>query len=949
MSAVRLAIPPLARDRGRLLARFLVILGGLLTALLTALPVLQGPEAVPAPSAGPVPVTLSPRISVGLRAEPSPPPGGMAGTAWGQVSLHNPGGRVYEGYLAFMEPARSRPALARQEGPWLQTTEATRAHRIWTVPVTLAPGASATYWIRGEHSGERFPLELWTRPAFTDAVARVDWALGLLFGIIIALTLYALFSASAAESIWRPFAGFLAATAAVTYVNLGYAHGQWGHLAQAMTQIRLPLYFLGLAALSAFGRHFLFLGRDLPRVAQAFRGLEVGLLVSTLGAGLGLEIPVLYSRALIAVVAVISAVLGLRQARRGCPQAVLYVAGWLPMAGLAVQSILRRVGVLELGQYAEPPYILGTVASVLLFTFAVAERVASERRAHSDALADSERRYAYAARGSNDGLFDWDLAQGEIFLAPRLYETMGLPQGSLGSDPRRVLEAVLPEDRAALERRLRTALGDPKQESVQVEARLQVGDEARWFLLRGLVVRDDAQRAVRLVGSVADNHARKLNELELARRAFSDEVTGLPNRARVAQHLSTLLEIREQQPDLSFAVLFVDLDRFKNVNDSLGHLVGDQLLATLGRRLSLVAREEDMVGRLGGDEFVLVAAGRVTVDDAERIGRRILEVLEAPVTLEGIEIRSSASIGIAHSDAGYASVEALLSDADLAMYEAKHSGKGRCVTFQTAMREQAVVRLSMEADLRQAVDRDELVLFYQPIVMAHGAELAGFEALIRWRHPRRGLVSPAEFIPVAEETGLIRAIGRLALLQAAGQLARWRAEAPERDELFVTVNVSPAQFGHHLVEDVKAALATSGIPARCLRLEITESLFVGESGQVKAEVDAICALGVHFSLDDFGTGYSSLSYLHRLPFRTLKIDRSFMRNLLDDPQSEAIVRSVLALARALGLETVAEGVETAAVAERLRTLGTSYLQGYYFSKPLPPQEIELRRAVPRSA
>ena len=930
----------------------MALVGGAALAAVVAVPHLSRPDATYATGPGDVPATGARVVLEDALVRGAPPleAGPSSALSWAYLRLVNPTDAPYQGRLVLQEPLSGALEVLRLSSDGrARPQEILRSHRLWTAAIDLAPREAATLWVGAETPRGRLPVELWTRAAFADGAARTDWTFGLLFGVIVAITLYSLLSAMLADRSWRPITAFLAVASTLTYVNLGYAHAHWGHLAPELTRTRWPLHLLGVAALSAFGRHFLNLGRDMPRAAVAARTLEAGLALCALGVFFGVQVPTTYTRLVVVAVAGLSLVLGINRAIRGTRQALLYVLGWLPPAALAVFGVLVGGGRIPAGQQSEAYYLLAVVGSVFVFAFAVAERVADERRERAQALLESEERYAYAARGTNDGLFDWDMARAEVFLAPRLYETLGLAPGSLGQDPRRCLDVLVPEDKAAVERKIRCAIEDPAAESVQLEARVRQADEGRWFVLRALVIRDEARRAVRLVGSVADNHHRKLNELELARRAFSDDVTGLPNRARVAQHLQTLFDVRAEQPELSFAVLFVDLDRFKNVNDSLGHMVGDELLATLGRRLSLVAREEDMVGRLGGDEFVLVAAGRVGVADAERIGQRILEVFEAPVLLEGIEVRTSASIGIAHSDANYASVEEILSDADLAMYEAKHDGKGRCVTFRAQLREQAMVRLEMEADLRQAIERGELEMYYQPIMRAANEALAGFEALIRWHHPKRGLVSPATFIPLAEETGLIRTIGRFALHAAATQLVRWRAMTPSVPDLFVTVNVSPAQFGHALADEVRSVLRKTGLPPATLRLEITENLFVGESGVVQAEVEQICALGVSFSLDDFGTGYSSLSYLHRLPFRALKIDRSFMQNLLDDPQSEAIVRSVLALARALGMETVAEGVETAQVADRLRTLGTGYLQGYYFARPRPPEEIEAEQLMSRSA
>jgi diguanylate cyclase (GGDEF)-like protein len=416
--------------------------------------------------------------------------------------------------------------------------------------------------------------------------------------------------------------------------------------------------------------------------------------------------------------------------------------------------------------------------------------------------------------------------------------------------------------------------------------------------------------------------------------AFHDSLTGLPNRAMFSELLRTELEVAKHRAGHLFAVLFIDLDRFKNINDSLGHAHGDLLLVAFAQRLEACLRTVDTLARFGGDEFAILLNGIKDAGDAVRVAERIQQELNDAFVLDKNSAFMTASIGIALSSAGYEQANDLLRDADTAMYRAKENGKARYELFDVAMHVHAVSRLRLENDLRRAVEDREFRVHYQPIVSLESGRLSGFEALVRWQHPERGLISPAEFIPVAEETGLIAAIGECVLEEACRQVRRWQTQSPAQRSLTLSVNLSGKQVAQpDLVDRIKRILLDTQLDACCLKLEITESV-VMENAEAAANIfKQLRALGVQLSIDDFGTGYSSLTYLHRFPVNYLKIDRSFVSKMSDNDENFEIVRTVVMLARNLGLEVIAEGIETVEQLTRLKELKCEYGQGYLFSKP----------------
>ena len=458
---------------------------------------------------------------------------------------------------------------------------------------------------------------------------------------------------------------------------------------------------------------------------------------------------------------------------------------------------------------------------------------------------------------------------------------------------------------------------------------------AVWVLLSASVVRDVQTRLPRLIFQIQDITDRKRAEEQLLHDAFHDVLTGLPNRALFTDHLKLAIARAQRHSEHNFAVLFLDFDRFKIINDSLGHMVGDQLLVAIARRLESGLRPGDTVARLGGDEFTILLEDLNDPAEAIALAERLQQDLTAPFNLSGNEVFTSASIGIALSTIGYQKPEEVLRDADTAMYQAKSMGKARHALFDKGMHARALKLLQLENDLRRAVERHEFFIVYQPIVSLETARLVGFEALVRWRHPERGLVSPGDFITVAEETGFIVPIGQWVLEEACRQMQTWQKQCGEKLPLMMSVNLSGKQFTqNNLIEQIMLTLRSTGLDPHQLKLEITESVVMENIEIATGMLEQLRTLGIRLSIDDFGTGYSSLSYLHRLPLDTLKIDRSFVIRMLENQENAEIVRTILTLAKTLNLDVIAEGVETKEQLEHLRQLGCDNGQGYLFAKPL---------------
>jgi diguanylate cyclase (GGDEF)-like protein/PAS domain S-box-containing protein len=557
-----------------------------------------------------------------------------------------------------------------------------------------------------------------------------------------------------------------------------------------------------------------------------------------------------------------------------------------------------------------------------------------------DALRQSEERYALAALAANDGLWDWDLVRDRCDFSPRWRAMLGLDSTPLLPLSREWLDRVHPDDAPRLRADIDALLAGtaPRLES---EHRLRHADgNWRWMLVRALALRVGDARPLRIAGSMTDISARKRAEEELRRAAMHDALTGLVNRAYFLESLERAVARVQRRPDKTIALLFLDLDRFKQINDSLGHLAGDRLLTSIARRLHACVRPGDVLARLGGDEFAVLLDDLKDASDATRIAERMQEALHAPLRNEESDVVVTASIGIAFGGADLDGHEELLRDADLAMYRAKASGKARYEVFDTGSRATERARMELENDLRRALERGELRVHYQPIVDARDGRIVAFEALARWAHPQRGLLNAAAFIPLAEESGTISALGRWVLREALAQIAQWQRDYPSDRPLGVSVNLSPREvLQPRLPSNVAEALREANVAPQSLALEITESLFVDTGDATLSTLRELASLGVQLHLDDFGTGYSSLSYLHRFPISAVKIDRYFISRL-DAAECEEIVRSVVELSRRLGMRTIAEGAESDEQGARLREIGCNLLQGYACARPVPPREAE---------
>lgn len=607
--------------------------------------------------------------------------------------------------------------------------------------------------------------------------------------------------------------------------------------------------------------------------------------------------------------------------------------------------------------------VLYPVLSIVLnATSQLALRTVAEernRRRAEASLRESEERYALAARGANDGLWDWNLISNTLYTSPRWQQMLGMRGDRMSGQPGDWFDRVHRDDidimRAAIDAHLKGSSTHFEQE---LRMRHADGND-RWVAIRGMAVRnaegqvvrigggmtvhDSKGEAVRFAGSMTDISARKKAEQDLLFNAFHSHLTRLPNRALLVERTEQALQLwsRDKQADVVLAIL--DIDRFGHYNETLGQKVGDDILIMLARSLEGVMRPDDTLAHLGEDEYAITRfiAGNVE-EHVEALIVSLKNVLGRRMEIEGRQIDIEASIGfVLASQAAGAAGDELLRDANLALYRAKAQGRGQVVRFEQSMHQSAMKRFGLEADLKRAIIAgDQLELFYQPIIALSDGHLHGFEALIRWRHPERGLISPLDFIPLAEDTDMIIDIGRKCIMDAARQIAAWMPAEGEPPQ--IAVNVSGKQFAADgLVEDIERAIKVTGIPTGSLKIEITESLIMDNPERTNEALRRIIALGCKVSIDDFGTGYSSLSHLHRFPFHTLKVDRSFVMRIAESREGLEIVRVIASLAHILERDVVAEGIETEEQATELKRLGVQFGQGYMYSKPLPANEASV--------
>ncbi len=572
----------------------------------------------------------------------------------------------------------------------------------------------------------------------------------------------------------------------------------------------------------------------------------------------------------------------------------------------------------------------------------------THRRKSENALRISEERYMLAAQGANDGLWDWNLMSNEIYFSARWKTMLGYSQNEIGGSPDEWFDRVHPDDIIHLRTQLSEHLHS-RSEHFECEYRILHRDgQYYWMLVRGVAVWDAAGYAHRIAGSQTDITERKIIENQLRYDALHDGLTGLGNRTLLIDHLIHANERKKRKPDMLYAIFFLDFDKFKKVNDSFGHHAGDQVLIEASHRLENGLRATDTITRfigtetlvrIAGDEFVLLLEDFDSVEDIYKTADRIVNLLSSPYHIDDMEVILTASLGLVIPQEIFTNPDDLIRNADIAMYRAKQQGGGQIVAFDDNMFEGALTRMQMESDLRQAVDKGEFEVYYQPIYSLGNDHLAGFEALVRWHHPMQGLVMPMEFIPLAEETGLIVPIGYFVLEDACRKMQSWRQKLLIPTELVVSVNLTSRQiFNPALVPNVASILKLTGFDPKRLWLEVSEISLIENNKSNWNNLEELRKMGIRIEIDDFGTGYSSLSYLQHLPVDGFKIDRSFVNDL--QGSGKQIIKTLIDLGHNLGLVQVAEGIETENQKAFLKNLSCEYAQGFLMSKPITASAIE---------
>ncbi|MBX7246378.1 MAG: EAL domain-containing protein [Candidatus Sumerlaeaceae bacterium] len=555
------------------------------------------------------------------------------------------------------------------------------------------------------------------------------------------------------------------------------------------------------------------------------------------------------------------------------------------------------------------------------------------------ALRESEERYSLAVQGANDGIWDWNLKTDETYFSPRWKSMLGYHPDDIQPLLSEWFSRIHPDDVARVEAEMSHHL-DGQTPHFENEHRVRHKDGSyRWMLCRGIAVPDSDGKPLRMAGSQTDITERMRAEEQLLHDAFHDGLTGLPNRALFMEHLERSISQLRRRDGSLVAVLFIDLDRFKLINDGMGHTIGDRLLVAFSNRIQRCLRPGDIFARLGGDEFTILLDDIRDAAIASQAAERVLREQATPFNVGDHEMFVTASVGIAFGTSSEDRPDDIIRNADTAMYRAKAKGKARYEVFDMEMRTEVQNLLQIETDLRRGISRKEFEIHYQPVVELRTGEIAGFEAVVRWHHPRRGLVAPPEFLSVAEETGLIMPLGEWVFRHACMQGKEWQAKYPARPGQFISINLSGKQFAQlNLIQLIDVILEETGLAPENIAVEITESVLMGDFDQTISVLQKLKERRLQICIDDFGTGYSSLSYLHQFPINKLKIDRSFVMSLGSENESPEIVKTIMTLAHDLEMEVIAEGVETRQQLEFLRELGCEYAQGFYFSRPVAEWE-----------
>jgi len=801
--------------------------------------------------------------------------------------------------------------------------------------ITLDPGSVMTYVLE-LRTDKLNQLYLWEPEAYKDKVNSITLYHGIVIGIAGLLALFLTILFVVKGSIMFPAA---AALGWAVLVYIGVDFGFWGKVFALSPDSEQIWRASGEAILAATLVVFLFAYLNLNRWHVRYAHITIGWLafLAMLVALALYEPPIASGIARISLFAV--AVLGfglvVYLSFFGFDRAVLLIPTWLLLVVWVMAAALAISGAIT-NDIVGPALLGGLVLIVMLIGFTVMQH-AFAGGVTTGIVSDVERR-ALALTGAGDMIWDWDVSADKVFTSPETEALLGLRRGTLEGPAARWLEVLHPLDRDRFRAVLDSVLEQRRGRLTQ-DFRLRTPDgHYLWFAIKARPVVGSDGEVVRLVGTLTDVTEFKNAEERLLHDAVHDNLTGLPNRELFLDRLEGVLAFAKADPAVKPTVLVIDLDRFKQVNDSVGIAVGDSILLTLARRLSRLLKPQDTLCRLSGDQFALILLSERESERIIAFAETLRKALRAPITFNDREIFLTASMGVALADGQPRRTEEVLKDAELAMFHAKRIGGDRIELFKPSMRARKTDRLTLESELRRALERDEITILYQPIVRLEDRSVAGFEALARWDHPKMGRTSPSEFIAIAEEIGLIVDLGMFVLERTARQLANWQRTIRQRDPIFASVNVSSRQLlRQDLIHDLRTVIARSGIARNSLKLELTESLVMENPEHAAQMLQRIRELGAGLALDDFGTGHSSLAYLQRFPFDTIKIDQSFVR-ANGKGARPVILRSIVALAHDLGMEVVAEGAETDSDAVELYQLGCEYAQGYHFGEPMTAEE-----------
>jgi len=798
--------------------------------------------------------------------------------------------------------------------------------------ITLDPGTVITF-VAELRTDNLAQLYLWEPDAYKDKLNSLTLYQGIVIGIAGLLALFLTILFVVKGSVMFPAAAALG-WAVLIYIGIDF--GFWPKVFDLSSGAERIWRASGEAILAATLLVFLFAYLNLNRWHVRYAHITVGWL-AFLGAlvAVALFAPAVASgiaRISLFLVAVLGFGLVIYLATHNFDRAVMLIPTWLLLVIWVIGAALTVLGLVT-NDIVGPALLGGLVLIVMLIGFTVMQHAFAGGGVASGIVSDIERR-ALALTGAGDMIWDWDVSSDKVFTSPETEAALGLKHGALDGPAAKWLDVLHQGDRDRFRATLDSVLEQRRGRVVQ-DFRMRTADgHYLWFALRARPVVGSDGEVVRLVGTITDVTEFKTAEERLLHDAVHDNLTGLPNRELFLDRLKAVLGLAKSDPALRPTVLVIDIDRFKQVNDSVGMAVGDSILLTLARRLGRLFKPQDTLARLAGDQFGMILLSERDSARITAFAETIRKTLRAPITFRDREIFLTASIGLALGGGEPNQAEDLLKDAELAMYHAKRTGGDRIDVFKEAMRARKSDRLSVESDLRRALERDEIMILYQPIVRLEDRAVAGFEALARWNHPKLGRLSPAEFINIAEETGLIVELGLLVLDRAARQLSTWQRTLRHREPLFASVNVSSRQLlRHDLIQDLRTVLGRAPLARGSLKLELTESAVMENPEHAAQMLHRIRELGAGLALDDFGTGYSSLAYLQRFPFDTIKIDQSFVRMSAKGTRP-VILRSMIALAHDLGMDVVAEGAETDSDAVELFQLGCEYAQGFVFGEPM---------------